>query len=144
MHWSPESDLKYAAHFEVLPEVKLNPIEALSHREAGRRPSSDADVDAMIENMRVQRPVYTPVERPARDSDRVVFDYQVRIGGKVVEDGDVKNAQVVLGARQTMPELEEGLKGVSAGEERTVGGRVPRQSPQQARCRPVRGPASVH
>jgi trigger factor len=36
----PESDLKYAAHFEVLPEVKLNPVEALTiagrHRERCR------------------------------------------------------------------------------------------------------------
>ena len=115
----PESDLKYAAHFEVLPEVKLNPVEALAI-EKPVAAVSDADVDAMIENMRVQRPVYTAVERPARDTDRVVFDYQVLIGGKLIDDGDVKNAQVVLGARQTMPQLEEGLKGVSAGEERTV------------------------
>ena len=61
----PESDLKYAAHFEVLPEVKLNPIEALTI-EKPVATVNDADVDAMVENMRVQRPVYTPVERPAR------------------------------------------------------------------------------
>ena len=74
----------------------------------------------MIENMRAQRPVFTPVERAARDTDRVLLDYQARIGGKVVEDGDLKDVRVVLGTRQAMPELEEGLKGASAGEQRTL------------------------
>jgi len=81
---------------------------------------SETDVDAMIENMRRQRPVFTPVERAARDSDRVVFDYQARIGGKPFEGSDLTDVRIVLGTRQAMPELEEGLKGVRAGEQRTV------------------------
>ena len=74
----PETGLKYAAHFEVLPEVQVKAPEGL----AIERPAaavSETDVDAMIENMRRQRPVFTPVERAARDSDRVVFDYQARM-----------------------------------------------------------------
>lgn len=136
----PDSDLKYAAHFEVLPDVKLNPIEALAI-EKPVATVSDADVDTMIENMRVQRPIYTPVERSSRDTDRVVFDYQVCIGGKLIEDGDVKNAQVVLGARQTMPELEEGLKGVNAGQERAVAVTFPANHPN---ARVAGQPAELH
>ena len=72
------ADLRYAALIEVLPEVKLNPPEGLQIE----RPTAtvtEADLDAMIENMRRQRPVFTAVERAARDSDRVVVDYQARI-----------------------------------------------------------------
>ncbi|MBS0579607.1 MAG: trigger factor [Proteobacteria bacterium] len=126
----PESDLKYAAHFEVLPEVKLNPLDTLAI-EKPVASVSDADVDAMIENMRAQRPVYTAVERAARDTDRVVFDYRVLIGGKPIDQGEVKNAQVVLGARQTMPELEEGLRGARAGEQRTVSAVFPANHPNK-------------
>jgi trigger factor len=126
----PESDLKYAAHFEVLPEVRLSPLDTLAI-EKPVASVSEADVDAMIENMRAQRPVYTAVERAARDTDRVVFDYRVLIGGKPVDQGEVKNAQVVLGARQTMPELEEGLKGARAGEERTVSAVFPANHPNK-------------
>lgn len=115
----PESDLKYAAHFEVLPDIKVNSPEAL----AVERPVAsvtETDIEAMIENMRSQRPVFTPVERAAQDGDRVVLDYQVRIGGKMLEGADLKDVRVVLGSRQAMPELEEGLKGTRAGEERTL------------------------
>jgi trigger factor len=115
----PETDLKYAAHFEVLPEISINPPESL----AIERPTAEvteADIDAMIENMRGQRPVFTPVERAAHDTDRVRIDYQARIGGKPIEGGDLTDVHVVLGRGQAMPELEEGLKGARAGEQRTL------------------------
>ena len=126
----PETDLKYAAHFEVLPEISVRPPEEL----AVERPSAEvteADVDAMIENMREQRPVFTPVDRPARDTDRVLLDYQARIGGRPLEGGDIADVPVVLGSRQAMPELEEGLKGVSAGERRTLGVVFPAAHPNR-------------
>jgi len=115
----PESDLRYAAHFEVLPEVSVNSPETL----AVERPAStvnEADVDEMIENMRGQRPVFTPVDREARRGDRVRLDYQARMGGRPIEGGDLTDVQVVLGSGQAMPELEEGLLGVKAGEQRTI------------------------
>ncbi|HEY0767820.1 MAG TPA: trigger factor, partial [Steroidobacteraceae bacterium] len=115
----PETDLKYAAHFEVLPEVRVNPPEGL----AIERPAaavSETDVDAMIENMRQQRPVFTPVERAARNTDRVVLDYQARIGGKPFEGSDLTDVRIVLGTHQAMPELEQGLQGARAGEQRIV------------------------
>jgi trigger factor len=115
----PESDLKYAAHFEVLPEISINPPESL----AVERPSAEvteADIDAMVENMRQQRPVFTAVERTARVGDRIRLDYQARIGGKPIEGGDLSDVHVVIGSGQAMPELEEGLKGAQAGEQRTL------------------------
>jgi trigger factor len=126
----PESDLRYAAHFEVLPEIRVNPPEGLTVE----RPAAtvtDADVDAMIENMRHQRPVFTPVARAARESDRVVIDYQVRIGGKPFEGGDASDVRVVLGTHQALPELEEGLKGASAGEQRTLNVTFPAAHPNR-------------
>ena len=115
----PESDLKYAALFEVLPDVRISSPEAITIE----RPVSEVtepDVDAMIENMRAQRPVFTAVARAARDSDRVLLDYTVLIGGKPFEGGDHSDLSVVLGTRQAMPELEQGLQGVTAGEQRVI------------------------
>ncbi len=126
----PETDLKYAAHFEVLPEVRVNPPDRL----AIERPVAsveEADVDAMIENMRAQRPVFTPVEREARDTDRVVFDYRARIGGKPFEGSDLTDVRIVLGTRQAMPELEAGLRGVRPGEQRIVNAVFPATHPNQ-------------
>jgi trigger factor len=126
----PETDLKYAAHFEVLPEIRVNPPEGL----AVERPVAtvtESDIDAMIENMRAQRPAFTPVERAAHDGDRVLLDYQARIGGKPFEGGDLSDVSVVLGTRQAMPELEEGLQGARAGEQRTLNVVFPANHPNR-------------
>src|ERR1700746_2691009 len=53
----PEGGLQHDAHFEVLPEVVVKEPQHL----AIERPAaavSDTDVEAMIENMREQRPLY--------------------------------------------------------------------------------------
>ncbi|HTD12691.1 MAG TPA: trigger factor, partial [Steroidobacteraceae bacterium] len=126
----PETDLKYAAHFEVLPEIRVNPPEKLAIERPGAS-VTDTDIDAMIENMRAQRPTFTRVERAARESDRVTLDYQARIGGKPLEGGESTDVQVVLGTRQAMPELEEGLKGSSAGEQRTLSVVFPANHPNK-------------
>ena len=127
---APGTDLKYAAHFEVLPEVRIKPPESIGVE----RPSAavtDADIDAMIENMRAQRPVFTPVDRAARESDRVLIDYQTRLEGKPFEGSDAQDVSIVLGTRQAMPELEEGLKGARAGEQRTVTAQFPPGHPNK-------------
>ena len=126
----PESDLKYAAHFEVLPEISINPPESLEVE----RPTAqvtEADIDTMVENMRQQRPVFSPVDRSARDTDRVRLDYQARIGGRPIDGGDLSDVHFVIGSRQAMPELEEGLKGAAAGEQRTLNVAFPAAHPNK-------------
>ena len=127
----PGSDLKYAAVFEVMPEVKVAAVDGI----AVERPAAsvtEADIDAMLESMRRQRPVFTAVERPAQDTDRVVIDYQGRIGGKPFDGSDGTDINVIIGSKQSMPELEEGLRGATAGENRTVSVPFPAEHPNKA------------
>ena len=115
----PGSDLKYAAIFEVMPEVKVAAVDGI----AVERPSSsvtETDIDAMVESMRRQRPNFTAVERGANDTDRVVIDYKGTIDGKPFEGSDGTDINVIIGSRQSMPELEEGLRGATPGETRAV------------------------
>jgi trigger factor len=116
---APGSDLKYAATFEVMPEIQVKSPAAI----AVERPSAtveEGDIDAMLESMRRQRPVFTAVDRPARETDRVTVDYTGRIGGETFEGGDGKDVEIIIGSRQSRPELEEGLKGAAAGESRSI------------------------
>src|SRR5690606_24901464 len=81
---------------------------------------TEADVDAMIESMRRQRPVFTPVERPAKDTDRVTIDYRGTIEGKPIKDGEAHDVHFVMGEGRVWPEFEAALRGASPGDERTV------------------------
>src|SRR6185312_15923503 len=116
---APGSDLKFAATFEVMPEIHVKSPATL----AVERPSAtvgEDDIDAMLESMRRQRPVFTAVDRPAHETDRVTIDYTGRLGGEPFEGGEGKDVAVIIGSRQSRPELEEGLKGAVVGESRTI------------------------
>ncbi len=115
----PGSDLRYAAIFEVMPDVKLRPVENLKI-ERPVASVSDADIDAMIENMRAQRPEFTQVERAAKDTDRVTLDFEGRIAGEAFDGGQGKDVSFVLGAGRMLPEFESGVRGASAGESREL------------------------
>jgi trigger factor len=115
----PGSDLKYAAVFEVLPEVRVRPTGDMSIE----RPVAEVtepDIDAMIESMRRQRPVYTAVDRAVRDTDRVTVDYEGRIDGVPVKAVQGEDVAFIVGARRIMTEMEEAVKGALAAESRTV------------------------
>lgn len=127
----PDSDLKYAAVFEVMPEVKVKAPDSVTVE----RPSAsvtESDVDAMIESMQRQRPVFTAVERGAHDTDRVIVDYEGRIDGQPFEGSDGTDVNIIIGARTSLPELEEGVKGAVAGEKRTVTVSFPAEHPNKA------------
>src|SRR5690606_27484519 len=110
---------KYRAIFEVLPEIELKGIESLT----AERPAasvSEADVDAMIQNLREQRPTYTVVDREARDTDRVTIDFEGTIDGQPFEGNKAENFAIILGAGRMLADFEAGLRGAKAGETKQI------------------------
>jgi trigger factor len=126
----PGADLKYAAVFEVVPEIKVKALDTTPIE----RPTSNVteeDINAMIESMRRQRPVFTIVERPARDTDRVTLDFDGTIDGQPFEGGEGRDVTVIIGSRQALPELEQGVGGATAGENRTLPLPFPAEHPNK-------------
>jgi len=112
-------DLKYRAVFEIFPQIQLKGLEGMEIA----RPAadvSDADVDAMITNLREQRPTYASVDREAGDTDRVTVDFEGSIDGRAFEGGKGEGVPVVIGAGRMLSDFENGLKGVRAGEKKTI------------------------
>lgn len=118
------SDLKYRAVFEVYPQVELNGLDSIEIT----RPATDvtvADIDAMIENLRQQRPVFSPVERESTDTDRVTIDFVGTIDGQPFEGGEGEKVPVVLGAGRMLADFESGIKGMKAGDQKTIDVKFP-------------------
>lgn len=111
----PGADLKYAAVFEVLPEVKLAPLSGIAI-EKPVASVADADLDAMLLTLRKQRPTFTEVTRAAANNDRVTVSFVGRIDGEEFDGGSGEDVPIVLGANQVMKEFEDALIGASAGE----------------------------
>jgi trigger factor len=115
----PENDLKYAAIFEVLPEIKVqSPYDVAIERASAE--ITETDLDAMIESMRRQRPVFTAVERGAQETDRVTLDFDGKIDGEPFEGGEGRDVPLLVGAGQAMAELDAGIRGAKAGDRKPI------------------------
>ena len=112
-------DIEFTASFDVYPEVKKLDLQGVEIE----RPVceiTDEDIDRTIETMRRQKMSYTPVERGAREGDRVTVDFKGTIDGEPFAGGEAEDYQLVLGQGQFLEEFENGVLGAGAGEQRTI------------------------
>lgn len=111
--------LEYIATFEVFPKVEPADLSQV----AVERPKvtiTDEDVDKVIETLRRQHKTFVAVDRPARDGDQVVVDFEGSLDGEPFEGGKAEAAPVELGAGQMLAAFEEQLAGLRPGEEKTL------------------------
>jgi trigger factor len=126
----PGSDLKYAAVFEILPEVKLQPISDISI-ERPVASVTDKDLESMIDTLRKQRPAFNEVSRAAAANDRVTVSFQGTIDGVAFEGGSGENVAISIGSGQVMKEFEDALVGASAGDAREANATFPAEHPNK-------------
>lgn len=126
----PGTDLKYAAVFEVLPDVKLQPLADISI-EKPVASVTDSDLDAMIETLRKQRPSFVEVSRPVAANDRVTVSFKGTIDGVAFEGGSGENVKLSAGTGQVLKEFDDALLGASAGETRETDATFPQEHPNK-------------
>lgn len=114
--------LSFVAIVEVKPTITLGEVRGAEVTHAPV-PITDADIDETLGRMREQHAEFRSVERAANPGDLVIIDYTIAPEGRAptVERG----YQVIIGAGAVMPEIDQVVVGMSAGEERRVGVRFP-------------------
>jgi len=108
----------YVATFEVLPEVKLQGLDKIEVN-VPEVEISDTDCDDMIDNLRKQKATWKTVERAAKDGDQVIVDFDGKLKGEPIEGGKGSEVAIVLGQGQMLPDFEEALFGIKAGDEKS-------------------------
>lgn len=121
----PGKGLRYTATFEVYPEVELKKTEGLKI-ERQTADVTDADVDDMIEKMRRQRGEWQPVERGAKDGDRVVIDFEGKLKGEDFPGNKGEKVPVELGSGRMVEDFEKNLAGLKAGDEKSFDVKFPK------------------
>ncbi|CAG9933641.1 trigger factor [Candidatus Nitrotoga arctica] len=107
--------IEYSATFEVYPEVVLGDISAESIEQAVYT-LSDADVDTTIATLRKQHATFEVADRAAQNGDRVHIDFSGLLEGKIFEGGEARNLAVLLGVGRLLPDFENAIIGMKAGE----------------------------
>ena len=112
------AQLTFSATFEVYPEISLGDLGGVAVERAVCE-VGDAEVDKTIDIMRRQRATLREVERPAADGDRVTVDYRGSVDGVAFEGGAATDFPFTVGQGRMLPEFEEAVRGMKAGESRT-------------------------
>ena len=113
----PENgEIAYTATFEVMPEFPEVDVAALEIN----RPVAevtDADIEKMIETLRLQRRSFDEVERASAEGDFVMFEYAANADDYRFPAEGQERAGSVLGSGTLFKALDEALTGRTAGEE---------------------------
>ncbi|GAB2189950.1 trigger factor [Sessilibacter sp. MAH1] len=110
---------QYVATFEVYPEVTLNSIEGFEIEKLNAQ-VTDADLDKMIDILRKQQATWKSVERAAQTEDKVNIDFVGTKDSEEFQGGSAKGQDLVLGSGRMIPGFEDGIIGLSAGEEKVI------------------------
>ncbi|MDA8224316.1 MAG: trigger factor [Betaproteobacteria bacterium] len=116
---SAEGLFEFQALFEIYPQIEIG---SLADKEIVRPQVTmgEAEVDKTLDVLAKQRVRYVVQPRPAQAGDRVTLDFVGRIDGETFPGGEGSNMTLVIGAGRALPEFENGLTGMSAGERKTV------------------------
>jgi trigger factor len=115
-----DQDLSYVADFEVYPEIAQVVVDGLAIEQSVAE-VTDTDVDNMLFKLRDQRKGWEETEDAAADGDRVIIDFVGTVDGKTFQGNEVKSLPLILGKNKfVLPEMETGLLGVKANEDREL------------------------
>ncbi len=123
--------------YQVLPEVELGDYMGLTVDVTEETLSDDA-VENAIQREITRNTRYVPVtDRPIKMDDRIHLDYAGTMDGVAFEGGSQENATLDIGSGQFIPGFEEGLVGMSVGEEKDLELTFPEQYKADLAGKPV-------
>jgi trigger factor len=120
LSFGPGKPLRFEAVIEVRPEVEARDYKGIQvQRSTG--PVEDTAVAAVLQQLREDSAVFADLARPAQPGDVVLLDsVRVDANGRRMSGTRAKNRRIELGAPGVAPELDNGLLGAEAGQERTI------------------------
>ncbi|KGQ19748.1 Cell division trigger factor [Lysobacter dokdonensis DS-58] len=114
-----EGELAFVATFEIVPDfgdVDVEGLEVVRHTAE----VEDADIDRMIDNLRMQRQGWNKVERAAKEHDLVTMENFSEVDGVRRPPEGAEKGSTVVGSGAMLKEIEDAVIGMAPGETKTV------------------------
>ncbi len=100
------------------PEVKVKGASKITAKK--NEPTVDEkSIDRMVDYLRGQYRVTSPVDRPAQDKDEVTLDFAGTLDGKPVDGAKATGYKLVLGSSSLIPGFEDAVVGLKKGDEKS-------------------------
>lgn len=101
------------------PEVEVKDYKGVEIENVSAE-VTDEDVEKELENIASRNSRMVAVDRPAKEGDTVLIDYEGWVGDNKFDGGTAERQPLKLGSGTFIPGFEEQLIGVSNGEEKDV------------------------
>ena len=116
----PGQPLRFEAVVDVRPRVEVQEHRGLPLKRQ-RQTIDDEAVERVIEGLRDEAAIFVDLDGPAeRGHVALVDSTRLDVNGRRLPGSTAKNRRVPLGDPSVPPDLENGLIGASAGQERTI------------------------
>lgn len=111
-----DGPVQFDAVVEIRPSVSAAGYDGL-RVEIPNPVASDEEIDEQIDNLRRNFAELCAVERAAADEDHVTIDIEATHGDEPVPGLTTTDYDYLLGSGAVVPEIDENLRGASAGDE---------------------------
>ena len=113
-------DLKFTAIVQTKPEVKPGKYKGIELKKIEYKVKAD-DVKAELEKMADKNSrMVTVDDRPVKDKDTAVIDFEGSIDGVPFEGGKAENHELVIGSKTFIEGFEDQVIGMKTGEEKDI------------------------
>jgi len=120
VRFTPGQPLRFEAVVDVRPQIDAKNYRGLPIRRH-RHPVGEEQVASVLEGLREESAVFVDLDRAAERGDVVLLDStRLDANGRRMPGTMAKNRRVPLGEAGVPPDLENGLLGATAGQERTI------------------------
>ena len=111
----------FTIDIEIFPEIKLVDFEKTTienYTVKLEKAETQKRIDLIAKNQKSYQKQEDSYK--AKDGDSVILDYEGTIDGKNFDGGKAEEQSIVIGAGQYLPDLEKGLIGLKAGDEKSI------------------------
>ena len=113
-------DLVFTAIVQTKPEVVLGQYKGVELKKVEYK-VTDEDVNHELEHMQEHNArIITVEDRPVKEKDIAVIDFEGFVDGKAFEGGKAENHELEIGSNTFIPGFEEQMIGMKAGEEKGI------------------------
>jgi trigger factor len=112
--------LRFVATVQIIPDFDVADYHAWTF-ERRIAPVRDDEIDDALERVRERHAALETVEgRPVQEGDFVIIDYQGMLDDRPLEGAEGTNVSLEVGAGVFLPEIEQGVVGMTEGVQKTL------------------------
>lgn len=112
---APGNPIIYKIIVPLMPKVTLGEYQSLKAK-LGKAKMDDKKFDKTMLDLRKMRGKEKVVNREAKEGDKLLIDFEVKVGGVAIDGGSAQKQPIVIGEQQFIPGFEEELVGMKKDE----------------------------